>query len=140
VSADPTADVAISADADTKFFWEGTANGRLLAQRCKSCARLWHPPGPVCPHCQCLEWTIEELPRVGTIYSVARVHEPGSPIQGTHYLIGLVDVADPRSGPDTVRLACNIRGATLDDAVIGAAVELCFEDLADGYRLPQFRV
>jgi len=140
MSTDPTAEVTVSADSDTRFFWEGTAGGRLLAQRCVSCARLRHPPGPVCPHCQCLDWTIDELPHVGTIYSAAKVHEPGSPIQGTHYLIGLVELADPRGGADTVRLACNIRGGALADAVIGAPVELCFEELAGEYRLPQFRL
>jgi uncharacterized OB-fold protein len=95
-TASGSADVVVTVDADTAFYWEGTAHGRLLAQRCPSCDRLWHPPGPACPHCQGLAWTIEELSTRGTIYSVAKVHEPGSPIQGTHYLVGLVELTDAR--------------------------------------------
>src|SRR3954470_24225681 len=133
-----SADVVISVDSDTSFYWEGTSDERLLAQRCSSCSRLWHPPGPVCPHCQGLDWTIDDLPSTGVIYSVAKVHEPGSPIQGTHYLIGLIELADPQHPGDAVRLAENIRGADLADCPIGPPVSLCFEPLAGPYRLPQF--
>ncbi|MCU1344712.1 MAG: nucleic acid-binding protein [Acidimicrobiia bacterium] len=135
-----SADVTVTADSDTAFYWDGTSQERLLAQRCGSCQRMWHPPGPVCPHCQCLEWSIDELSRQGTIYSVAKVHEPGSPIQGTHYLVALVEQADPQRPDESVRLACNIRGGDLSDCPIGAPVSLVFEPLAGDYRLPQFEV
>jgi uncharacterized OB-fold protein len=94
----------------------------------------------VCPHCQGLEWTIEELPTVGVIYSVAKVHEPGSPIQGTHYLVGLVELADPQRAGASVRVACNIRGGDLADCPIGSSVSLLFEPLGGNYLLPQFDV
>jgi uncharacterized OB-fold protein len=135
-----SAEVTVIADDDMRFYWEGTSERRLLAQRCTNCRRLWHPPGPVCPHCQGLAWTIEDLPSDGVIFSVARVHEPGSPIQGTHYLVGVVELADPTREGDSVRLVCNLRGGDLDSCRIGVPVRLCFEPLAGDYQLPQFEV
>jgi len=108
-------------------------------QRCADCARLWHPPSPVCPHCRALTWTIEALPGHGVLHSVAEVHEPGSPIQGSHYLICLVDLPDPRGEGPGVRMVANLRGTTLGEAAIGMPVEVLFEALAGEQRLPQFR-
>lgn len=88
-ATNPTTSVTIGVDHDSAFYWEGARDGRLLAQRCVGCASLWHPPGPVCPHCQCLEWTVEDLALHGELYCAAKVREPGSPIQGTDYLIVL---------------------------------------------------
>jgi uncharacterized protein len=140
VSGDRTADLEIGTDSDTAFFWEATAQGRLVAQRCASCRKLWHPPSPVCPHCQHLDWTIEDLPHVAVLHSVAKVHDPGSPIQGTGYLICLVDVADPAGIGPGIRMVSNLRDCELGDAAIGASVELIFEELAGTFRLPQFRL
>jgi uncharacterized protein len=151
VTNERTADVEVLADPDSAFFWEGTTDGRLLAQRCTACRRLWHPPSPVCPHCQHLEWSIEDLPHSGTLHSVAKVHEPGSPIQGSGYLICLVDLADLADPADLadladqghgpgVRMVANLRGCELGDAVIGASVELVFEELAGTFQLPQFKL
>jgi uncharacterized protein len=135
----PTADLAVASDSDSAFYWDGAAEGRLLAQRCAACERLWHPPGPVCPHCQGLDWSIADLPLTGELYSVAEVHEPGSPIQGTHYLVALAEFADPHGGPP-VRIAANLRDASLGAATIGAAATVQFEALADGRALPQLRL
>jgi uncharacterized OB-fold protein len=137
--ADPTASVEVGVDEDTAFYWEAASQGLLMAQRCATCARLWHPPSPVCPHCQGLDWTVEALPGTGTLHSVAKVHDPGSPIQGSGYLICLVELPDPTGGPG-VRVVANLRGTELEGAAIGMPVELTFEALQGEQRLPQFRV
>jgi uncharacterized OB-fold protein len=135
----PTADLVVAFDSDSAFYWDGAADGRLLAQRCAVCERLWHPPGPVCPHCQALDWSIADLPLSGELYSVAEIHEPGSPIQGTNYLVALAEFTDQHGGPP-VRIAANLRGASLAEATIGAAVTVHFEALAGGRALPQFQL
>jgi uncharacterized OB-fold protein len=49
---------------DTKFFWDALKEGRLLIQRCAACAALRHPPRPMCPHCNSLQWdTVESCGR-----------------------------------------------------------------------------
>jgi uncharacterized OB-fold protein len=134
VTARDIADLAIGTDDDSRFFWEGTARGELLAQRCRGCGALRHPPSPACPHCRSLEWDVEPTPQTGLLHSVAAVRSPGSPIRGEDYLICLVDLADG------VRVAANLHGCTLAEARIGASVELFFEPVAHGYQLPQFRL
>jgi uncharacterized OB-fold protein len=136
---DRTSAISIAADVDAAFYWDGADGRRLVVQRCDECHKIWHPPGPVCPHCQCLNWTVDDLPLEGVLYATAKVHEPGSPIQGTGYLIALVEIADPLGG-EGVRIAGNLRDATLEEARVGAAVMVCFEQLADGHLLPQFRL
>ena len=45
---------------DTEFFWSGLREERLLVQRCDDCGLLRHPPRPMCPRCNSLEWgTVE---------------------------------------------------------------------------------
>jgi hypothetical protein len=138
--SDLTADLIIDVDPDSAFYWQGAGQGRLLAQRCAACERIWHPPGPVCPRCQCLDFTLVDLPLEGLLYCAAKVHEPGSPIQGTDYLIGLAEFADSHRPGDVVRIAANIRGATLAEARVGASVVVHFERLAGDHALPQFRL
>jgi uncharacterized OB-fold protein len=57
-------------------FWEGTARGELLVQRCASCGRLRMPPRPMCPHCRSLELVWEPMSGRGTVWSFAIPHPP----------------------------------------------------------------
>jgi len=36
---------------ETAHYWEGTARGALLLQRCRGCATTYFPPQPFCPAC-----------------------------------------------------------------------------------------
>ncbi len=120
-------------DDDSAFYWEGTRDEVLLVQRCDACGGLRHPPSPACPRCRSLAWTAEQAPTRGVLFSVSQVHHPPSPFQPPGYLLCLVDLAEG------VRVAANLRDCTLADAAVGMPVELFFEPVADGYRLPQFR-
>jgi len=42
---------------DNAYYWEGVAKGDVLIQQCTACGSLRHPPSPMCPECQSLEWT-----------------------------------------------------------------------------------
>ena len=41
---------------DTAFFWDGLKEHKLLIQRCAACGVLRHPPRPMCPRCNSLDW------------------------------------------------------------------------------------
>ena len=63
-------------DEDAKPFWEGTARGELLVQKCSACGRRRIPPRPMCPDCRSIasEWV--ELSGKGRVWSYVVPHPP----------------------------------------------------------------
>ena len=63
-------------DPDGKPFWEGTARGALLVQKCGQCGRMRIPPRPMCPDCRSLasEWV--PLSGKGRVWSFVVPHPP----------------------------------------------------------------
>ena len=39
------------ATPETAHYWEGTARGELLLQKCRACDTTYFPPQPFCPAC-----------------------------------------------------------------------------------------
>jgi uncharacterized OB-fold protein len=118
-------------DDDNRFFWEGVADGRLLVQRCVSCGALRHPPGPMCPRCQSLDWDTVEASGRGTVYSYVLSHHPTEP-DAEPRLVVLVDLEEG------VRLVANLVRVPWPQVHNGMAVEAFFAEV-DGVMLPQFR-
>ena len=67
-------------DESTRPFWEGTARGELLVQKCSRCGHLRIPPRPMCPDCRALapEWV--PLSGRGTVWSFVVPHPPLLPV------------------------------------------------------------
>jgi uncharacterized OB-fold protein len=63
-------------DQDAKPFWEGTARGELLVQKCSACGHMRIPPRPMCPDCRSLgnEWV--RLSGKGRVWSFVVPHPP----------------------------------------------------------------
>jgi uncharacterized OB-fold protein len=63
-------------DEEATPFWQGTARGELLMQKCSACGRMRIPPRPMCPHCQSLanEWV--RLSGKGRVWSFVMPHPP----------------------------------------------------------------
>ena len=75
---------------DTRFFWDALREGRLLIQRCAGCATLRHPPRPMCPRCNSLDWDTIESSGRGEVYSfVLPRHPPWPWFEGT-YVVALI--------------------------------------------------
>jgi uncharacterized protein len=36
---------------ETRFYWDGAKNGKLLLNSCTSCSKAYFPPRPFCPNC-----------------------------------------------------------------------------------------
>jgi uncharacterized OB-fold protein len=119
--------------ADTAFFWEGAKRGELLIQRCSSCGKLRHPPGPGCPKCGSLEWDTVASSGRGIVYSFAIHHYP--PVPGFEYpnAVGLIELEEG------TRLVANIVGISPDAIKIGMPVQVEFETFDGDLTLPQFR-
>lgn len=118
---------------DTQFFWQGAREGKLLIQRCSSCQTLRHPPGPMCPACQSLEWGTVESSGKGTVYSFVVMHHPQIPPFEYPNTVLLVELEEG------TRLVSQLVGASAADIEIGTPVEVVFHE-EDGLTFPLFRI
>jgi uncharacterized OB-fold protein len=118
---------------DTQFFWDAAKEHRLLIQRCAGCGTLRHPPRPMCPRCNSLEWDTVTASGRGTLSSFVMPQHPRYPWFEYPYVVALVELEEG------TRLVTNIVGASPEDLSIGMPLELCFEEFDDGLVLPQFR-
>jgi uncharacterized OB-fold protein/acyl dehydratase len=118
---------------DNQFFFDGAKDEKLLFQRCSSCGALRHPPGPMCPSCQSLEWEPVEASGKGTVYSFVTNHYPQVPAFDYPLNVALIEL------DEGVRLISNVVGIEADAVEIGMAVEVEFTAFDDDLTLPQFR-
>ncbi|MHB8340264.1 MAG: bifunctional MaoC family dehydratase N-terminal/OB-fold nucleic acid binding domain-containing protein [Mycobacteriales bacterium] len=118
---------------DTAFFFEGTLLGELRVQRCASCHRLRHPPGPMCPHCQSLDWDVQVADGRGQVYSFVVNHHPQVPAFDYPLVVGLVELTEG------VRIVADLVGIAPADVAIGLPVVVEFLAVDDELSLPQFR-
>lgn len=118
---------------DTRFFWEGAKNGKLLIQRCKCCGALRHPPGPTCPQCHSFEWDTVEACGRGTVYSFVVMHYPEVPPFDHPNPIALIALEEG------TRMIVQLVGVKPADIRIGQAVQVEFQTFDDDLTLPLFR-
>jgi len=119
---------------DTRFFWDGVREGKLLIQRCKACGSLRHPPGPVCPSCHSFEWDTLQASGRGTVYSFVVMHYPEVPPFDHPNPIGLIELEEG------TRLVAQLVGLKPAEVQIGQAVEVVFNSFDGDLVLPQFRL
>ena len=119
---------------DSKFFWEALKQEKLLVQRCSRCERLRHPPRPMCPRCNSLEWKTIEASGRGTVYSFVMPRHPAFPwwFEGT-YVVALIELEEG------IRILSNLRDVEPENVTIGMPVECFIEHFDNGVSLPQFR-
>jgi uncharacterized OB-fold protein len=118
---------------DTRFFWDGAREGKLLIQRCKGCGTLRHPPGPVCPSCHSFEWDTVQSSSRGTVYSFVVMHYPEVLPFDYPNPIALVELEEG------TRLVAQLVGVQPGDIEIGQAVQVEFNRFDGDLVLPQFR-
>ncbi len=121
-----------SMTSDTQFFWDGVRAHRLLIQRCVSCGALRHPPRPMCPQCQSLEWDTIESSGRGTVFSFVIPHHPPLPWFPEPFVVALVDLEEG------TRLVTNIVGVAPEAVTIGMPVVVRYEEFDGDLVLPMF--
>jgi len=116
-------------------FWAALGEHRLVVQRCSACQAWRFGPEHLCPDCRSFDYSWEEVPPVGVVYSWERVWHPAQPALSTAvpYVVLLVEI--PAAGG--VRMLGNLVGDPLADVVIGQPVTGVFED-HDSYTLLQW--
>jgi uncharacterized OB-fold protein len=113
-----------------EYFWRGASESRLLARRCVGCGALQHPPAPMCPHCQSLDFTVAELSGQGIIHSWIVSRHPSVPDSDSR-IVALIDLKEG------IRMVSNITAEPGTKVRTGMAVRVTFERFGD-VTLPQF--
>lgn len=119
---------------DTEHFWNGLNEKKVLIQQCSCCQELRHPPTPMCPSCNSMEWTTVSASGKGEIHSYAVVHQPKLP--GFEYPLTVV-LVDLEEG---VRLLANLVDADPAEVKKGRNVVLGFKEAGPDFTLPEFRL
>jgi uncharacterized OB-fold protein len=117
---------------DTKPYWDGLQEGRLLIQQCADCETFRHYPRPVCPNCYSMEVKWRDMQGQGTVHTWTTSYHAFNPAFKKDLPTTYVTVDLPE-GPRMVGRLCNSDPA---DLVIGKPVKLSVEYVDDELSLP----
>ena len=119
---------------DSKPYWDGLNEGRLLLQQCAACRKIRHYPRPVCDACYSMEVAWIEASGRGRVHSWTVAHHPFHPgfKEELPYIVAIVDLEEG------VRMNAQMRGVTPGEMRIGLPVQVTFERTKEGLTLPAF--
>jgi uncharacterized protein len=120
-------------DDVTREYWEAARDHRLVVQRCTACGKAQYPPDVVCHRCQADRFRFDEVSGRGTLYSFSTFTRSLMPVFEAPYSLALVDLDD-----EDVRMVTNLVDVDAEDAHVGMAVDVTFEDRGE-WSVPQFR-
>ncbi len=131
----PPAKPAPAPDAESQQFFDGASRGVLMIQRCGSCQENLHPATEFCPECLSDDLSWVEASGKGTLHTFGLMHQNYHPAF-TAELPYNVSVVELEEGP---RLNTNVVGIDDDKLEVGMALEVVFEEFAEGVKLPKFQ-
>jgi uncharacterized OB-fold protein len=122
-------------DADSRPFWEGCREHKLLLMRCGNCGQMRFPPTTFCSHCQSREHLWIESTGHGRVFSWIVVRHPVPPdvyADDVPYIVALVEL------DEGVRMPTNIIDCQPEDVRAGMSVRVAFRDVRPEISLPVF--
>ncbi len=124
-----------SAYVDSKAFWDGIAEGKLMLQYCTEAKRFQHYPKPVSGYTgrRTLEW--RETSGKGVIYACTVVRIPGPGLEGRLPLCVATVELD-----EGVRMIANVLNCSPEQMAIGKRVKLVWDQLTPEQRYPAFEL
>ncbi|MEM7250591.1 MAG: OB-fold domain-containing protein [Pseudomonadota bacterium] len=135
MSDDPFALPLPEPSIESRPYWDGLNEGKLLIQTCAACSQLRHYPRPVCPHCYSFDYRWTEVSGRGTIHSWTVSHHAFHPAfkQYVPYTLLTVDLAEG------VRMVAPVREMSDEPLALAQPVQVEFETVEEGVTLPIFR-
>jgi uncharacterized OB-fold protein len=127
-------------DEVSQDYWASAAAHVLSIQRCAACGTYQYPPSATCRACLSpeREFRYEPVSGRGHIKTWTVVHQAFLPAwrHDAPYVVAVVELAEQ----DGLYFPAYIVGAAAAEMTLGAAVEVEFEDLAEGVSVPHFRM
>ena len=119
---------------ETRHFWDGAKDGKLLLQRCGDTGKAYFPPRPFSPYTGTRNVEVFEASGRGTLHSYVIHHRP-VPGFKPPYAIAVVELEE---GP---RMMTNIIDCpqTPEALVLDMPLEVAFVPMDDSISLPLFR-
>jgi uncharacterized protein len=120
---------------ESRPFWEGCRQGKLLLQYCDQCRRHQFYPRLYCMQCGSASLSWIEASGRGVIYSYTIIHQNKSPefAQDTPYNVAIVQLEE---GP---RMMSNIVDISPAELRIDLPVTIIFDAVSDSISLPRFK-
>ena len=112
---------------ETKAFWDGAAQGKLLLKKCLACGQIHYYPRTLCPYCfsERTEWLAAS--GRATVYSYSVMRRAPVP-----YAIAYVSLEEG------VTIMTNLVDCDFDRIRIGDKVRLVFKPSDGGPPVPMF--
>ena len=119
---------------DSKPFWDGLKEHKLMLQQCAACGRVRHYPRPVCDHCYSMEVDWREASGDGVLHSWTITHHAfHHGFKGDlPYILATVDLAEG------VRMQCQLKGVEPEELAVGLPVRMAYQTATDTVTLPVF--
>lgn len=120
-------------DRDSKKFWEGCKDEKLLFQYCEDCDKFIYYPRIICPYCMGEDLSWEESSGKGKVYSytVVRYGPPGYG-EDVPYIAALIEMEEG------VRMISNVIDCNPDNIHCDMAVKVVFKQ-RDTFKIPLFK-
>ena len=116
---------------DDNTIWEGARQGKLVLRTCRACRTPCHPPLPMCPQCQSLDWDMAAASGRARLKSWLVSIRPDGGSEPPRLTV-VVELAE---GP---HFLSNLINADIGDLHEGMPLTLTFEE-HDGVGLPVFQ-
>jgi uncharacterized protein len=123
---------------ETKPFWDGAKQHKLMLPWCNACARAHFFPRNCCPHCFSFDLEWRQASGRGKLHTFVINHKAARGFEDkVPYVIAVVELAE---GP---RMMSNIvmqEVPTPDNLRVDMDLEVCFDDITADITLPKFRI
>ena len=123
----------------TRPFWDAANQERLVVQNCTACDRLNFPPRAACDLCGLgdnLGW--KEVSGRGKIYNYGVVHD--CPVASLKEDLPFNLAAVMLDEDPGILMFSHLPGTPADQVPVGAAVQVIFEETANGQKVPEWQV
>ncbi len=120
---------------ETSHFWEATAEGRLMLQRCTACdGGAYFPPRPFCPRCSSRQVETFEASGRGRLHSYVINHRE-RPDFPSPFAIAVVQLDE---GPRMMTNLVDVE-QTRDALPLDLELEVTFEPTGEGMAIPLWK-